>query len=166
MKSPVQMATYPTTAHAAAHAARAAVPSNCGGSREAAIVPTAAAPQPKATCRAKGALARRAARRTSRIQSRSINEPPRANIDPLPRHPATPGPTALEILKRELASNGGNAELSIPPDLRVFRSLAGELPGIANAPKSAHSVLLVSGTPLAREQQNRETGRRSGRWRR
>jgi hypothetical protein len=69
------------------------------------MVPTAAAPQPKASCRAKGALARRAARLTSQIQSRSINEPPRANIDPLPRHPSTRGLTALEILKRDLASH-------------------------------------------------------------
>ena len=105
MKSPVQMATYPATAHTAAHPACATAPSHCRGRREATIVPTAAAPQPKAICLAKGALARRAARLTSRIQSRSINEPPRANIDPLPTHPATPGLTPLEILKRELASH-------------------------------------------------------------
>src|SRR4029453_4233139 len=100
MKSPVQMAMYPATAHRAAHPACAAAPSHRGGRTEATTVPTAAAPQPKATCRLKGALARRAARRTSRIHSRSINEPPRPDIDPLPRHPATAGPTALEILKR------------------------------------------------------------------
>src|SRR5512132_4106324 len=110
MKSPVQMATYPATAHKAAHTACATAPSHCRGRTEATIVPTAAAPQPKATCRAKGALARLAARRTSRIQSRSINEPPRTNIDPLPRHPATRGLPALEILKREQTSHGSNAE--------------------------------------------------------
>src|SRR5215217_3658 len=104
MKSAVQMATYPATAHTAAHTACATAPSNCSGRREATIVPTAAAPHPKATCRTKGALARLAARRTSRIHSRSINEPPRRDIDPLPRHPATPGLTALEIPKTELAS--------------------------------------------------------------
>jgi hypothetical protein len=47
----------------------------------------------------------------------------------------------LEILKRDLASQRGNAELKFA-DLRVFRSLASELPRIAKAPKSAHSVLL------------------------
>src|SRR4029453_3174871 len=70
------MTAYPATAQRAAHTACATARSDCRGKREATIVPTAAAPQPKATCRAKGALARRAARRTSRIQSRSINEPP------------------------------------------------------------------------------------------
>src|SRR5215203_5357589 len=99
MKSPVQMAIYPAAAHSAAHTACATAPSDCRGRTEATIVATAAAPQPKATCRAKGALARLAARRTSRIHSRSINEPPRPDIDSLPRHPATPGLTALEILK-------------------------------------------------------------------
>src|SRR5215213_10192775 len=99
------MARYPASAHNAAHTAFATGPSHSGGRMEAIIVPTAAAPQPKATCRAKGALARRAARLTSRIQSRSINEPPRANIDPLQRHPATPGLSASEILKREQASH-------------------------------------------------------------
>ena len=108
MKSPVQMATYATTAHKAAHTACATEPSHRVGSREAAIVPTAAAPQPKAICRAKEALARRAARRTSRIHSRSINEPPRPDIDSLPRHPATPSLTPLKILKRELASHGSS----------------------------------------------------------
>src|SRR5215208_3448594 len=93
------MATYPATAHAAAHTACATAPSRCRGRTEATIVPTAAAAQPKTICRAKGALAHLAARLTSRIQSRSMNEPPRANIDPLLRHPATPGPTALELLK-------------------------------------------------------------------
>ena len=82
-------------------------------------VSTAAVPQPQATCRAKGALAHRAPRRTSRIQSRSINEPPRANIDPLPRHPATLGPTAVEVLKKDLASHRCKAELKFA-DLRVF----------------------------------------------
>src|SRR4029450_8015085 len=105
MKSPVQMTRYPATAHSAAHTAFATGPSHSSGRREATMVPTAAAPQPKASCRAKGAFARRAARLTSRIQSRSINEPPRANIDPLPRHPSTRGLTALEILKRDLASH-------------------------------------------------------------
>src|SRR5512133_3125605 len=119
MKSPVQMATYATTAHKAAHMACATEPSNRTGRTEAAIVPTAAAPQPKATRRAKGALARRAARRASRIHSRSINEPPRPDIDPLPRHPATPGLTALEILTRGPASHGRNPE----PGLRRPESL-------------------------------------------
>src|SRR5215204_4208859 len=104
MKSPVQMTRYPAAAQRAAHMACATEPSHCRGRTEAATVPTAAAPQPKATCRAKGALARRAARRTSRIHSRSINEPPRPDIDSLPRHPATPALTALEILKRERES--------------------------------------------------------------
>src|SRR5215213_10935502 len=104
MKSPVQMATYAITAHTAAHTACTTAPSNCSGRRDATIVPAAAALHPKAICRTKGALARRAARRTSRIQSRSINEPPRADIDPLPRDPATQGLTALEILKRERES--------------------------------------------------------------
>jgi hypothetical protein len=72
----------------------------------AAIVPTAAAPQLKAIYQANGAVARRAARRASRIHSRSINEPPRANIDPLPRNPSTPGLTSLEMRERELASHG------------------------------------------------------------
>src|SRR4029453_2731699 len=124
MKSPVQMAMYPATAHRAAHPACAAAPSHRGGRTEATMVPTAAAPQPKATCRAKRALARRAARLTSRIQSRSINEPPPANIDPWPRHAATRGLTALEILKRDLASHRSNAELNFAV-LRVFRSLPG-----------------------------------------
>ena len=120
------MATYATTAHKAAHTACATESSHRVGSREAAIVPTAAAAQPKATCRAKGALARRAARLTSRIQSRSINEPPRANIDPLPTHPATPGLTALEILKRELASHRSNR---VCADLRESSgAVAAELP--------------------------------------
>ena len=57
------MATYPATAHRAAHAVCATKPSDCRGSREAAIVPAAAALQPKATCRATGALARLAAPR-------------------------------------------------------------------------------------------------------
>ena len=139
------MTTYPATAHSAAHAACAAVPSNCRGRREAASVPTAAAPQPKAICRAKGALARRAARRTSRIQSRSINEPPRANIDPLPRHPATPGPTPLEILKRELASHGSNAESNFA-GMRVFDSVADELPGFAKPPSPRTPWYLSSAT--------------------
>ncbi len=107
MKSPVQMATYPATAHRAAHAPCATAPSNCRGRTEATIVPTAAAAQPQMICRAKGALARLAARLTSRIQSRSMDEPPRANTDPLPRHPATAGLTALEILQR--------------PSIRTFR---------------------------------------------
>src|SRR5687767_1220842 len=107
------MVTYPANAHSAAHTACPTAPSHCSGRREAAIVPTAAAPQPKAICRAKGALARLAARRTSRSQSRSINEPPRANIDPLQRHPATPGLSASEILKREPASHRSNAELGL-----------------------------------------------------
>jgi hypothetical protein len=94
------MARYPATVHSAAQTACATAPSHCRGRTEATIVPTAAAPQPKATCRAKGALAHRAARRTSRIHSRFINEPPRPDIDSLPRHPATPGRTPLEILKR------------------------------------------------------------------
>jgi hypothetical protein len=134
-------------AHSAAHTAFATGPSHSSGRREATMVPTAAAPQSKATCRAKGALARRAARLTSRIQSRSINEPPRANIDPLPRHPATRGLTALEILKRDLASHRSNAELNFAV-LRVFRSL----PGIAKAPKSARSLLPISAlTPRQRQ---------------
>src|SRR5512133_1386758 len=134
MKSPVQMATYPATAHRAVHTACPTAPPHCRGRRDAAIVPTAAAPQPKATCRAKGALARLAARRTSRIHSRSINEPPRPGpATHLPRHPATSGLTALAILKREPASRGRNAE-PVWAHLKFFRSLAGELPGNARLP--------------------------------
>src|SRR5215218_3120338 len=99
------MAMYAITANSAAQTACAIAPPQCRGSTEATIVPAAAAPQPEATCRTKGAFARRVARLTSRIHSRSINEPPRPDIDSLPRHPATPSQTALEILKRDLASH-------------------------------------------------------------
>ncbi len=159
MTSPVQMATYPATAHTAAHTACATTPSNRRGRSEATIVPTAAAPQPNAICQAKGALARRTARRTSRIQSLSINEPPRANTDPMPRHPATPGLTALEILKREPASHGSNAELGLRGSESLPRVAASFWPGPSRVDPAALSAARMA---LTVRRSTRGSGRDCG----
>src|SRR5215204_6903255 len=50
------MAMYAATAHSAAHTACATEPSTCSGRREAASVPTAAAPQPKRSAEQRGHL--------------------------------------------------------------------------------------------------------------